>query len=507
MASRGYVTGLVRPYFKLQHKQTERLNSMVRPTQESLLKYLLRRASGTVWGERYGFGRIRNYEEFRERVPLTTYEELHPMIERARAGERDVLWPGRTRWFAKSSGTTNDKSKFIPITGEGLSNIHYAGGKDTIAYYLNNHPESHMFDGRSLILGGSFDPAAATATSRAGDLSAVLISQINRLANLVRTPSQAVALLPDFEEKRHKIALTTMKQNVTNISGVPSWMLSTLTHMLEIAGREKLDEIWPNLEVFFHGGVAFTPYRDAYKRLCTLQGMSYMETYNASEGFFGLQTDPEDAAMQLMVNYGVFYEFLPLHQVGHEDARAIPAWEVETGEQYAMVISTTCGLWRYQIGDTVCFTKREPLKFYISGRTKSFINAFGEELMVDNAEKGLHAACLKTGAEVREYTAAPVFMDAHAKGRHQWAIEFGKEPGDLEEFADALDASLRQLNSDYDAKRFKDISLQRLEIVKVHQGVFDLWLKGHGKLGGQHKVPRLCNDRHVIDEILLIADK
>lgn len=497
-------TALVRPVFAVQYKQSVHLNAEAQKTQQTLLGYLLKQGAKTAFGEAHGLGEIRNYEEFRERVPLNTYDDIKPWIDRARMGEESVLWPGHTHWFAKSSGTTNDKSKFIPITEEGLQNIHYAGSKDTVAYYLHNNPGSHVMDGKALILGGSFDTSAATATSRAGDLSAVLISQISKLANLIRIPSKEIALLPDFEEKRHRIALTAMKQNVTSLSGVPSWMLSTLSHMLELAGTDRLDDIWPNLEVFWHGGVAFTPYRKAFNRICTLAGMHYMETYNASEGFFGLQTDPADHALQLMANYGVFYEFLPLKEVGNPHAEAVPMWEVEPGKQYAMVISTTCGLWRYQIGDTVCFTQKDPYKFYISGRTKSFINAFGEELMVDNAEKGLHEACLQTGAEVREYTAAPVFMDSEAKGRHQWVIEFRKEPESVEAFAEALDEALRRINSDYDAKRYKDISLQRLEIVKAERGLFDRWMKQRGKLGGQHKVPRLCNDRKLIDQILTL---
>ena len=311
-----------------------------------------------------------------------------------------------------------------------------------------------------------------------------------------------MALLSDFEQKRDQIAEIAMHKNVTNISGVPSWMMAVLTRMMEIAGEKNLDNIWPNLEVFFHGGVAFTPYREQYKKIITNPDMVYMETYNASEGFFGIQTDINDPAMTLMIDYGVFYEFIPMSEFGKPDPKVVPLWGVETGVNYAMVISTTCGLWRYIIGDTVMFTQKNPYKFIITGRTKHFINAFGEELIVDNAEKGLEQACIATGAQVKEYTAAPIFMDDNAKCRHQWLVEFAKEPESVEEFAAILDRSLQAINSDYEAKRYKNITLQPLEIIKAKEGLFDLWLKNKGKLGGQHKIPRLSNNRTYIDELL-----
>jgi hypothetical protein len=335
-----------------------------------------------------------------------------------------------------------------------------------------------------------------------GDLSAILIENVPKAVNLTRIPPKRVALLEDFEEKRDRIARMAMLQNVTNISGVPSWMLSVLNRILELTGEETLDRVWPNLEVFWHGGVAFTPYREQYKNIIRLPGMHYMETYNASEGFFGLQTDLTDPAMQLMLDYGVFYEFIPLEQFGRADAEAVPLWGVEPGVNYAMVISTSCGLWRYIIGDTVRFTQKNPYKFVITGRTKHFINAFGEELIVDNAEKGLAQACIATGAQVKEYTAAPIFMDSHAKCRHQWMIEFAKKPDSVDEFAAILDRSLQAINSDYEAKRHKDITLQPLQIVEARPGLFDDWLKSKGKLGGQHKIPRLSNSRDYIEELL-----
>ena len=407
------------------------------------------------------------------------------------------------KWYAKSSGTTNDKSKFIPVSKDGLHDTHYAGGTDAVVWYLRNNPKSRIFDGKALILGGSHAPNYNLPGSLVGDLSAILIENINPLVNLVRVPKKATALLSDFEVKRDRIAREAMKQNVTNLSGVPSWMLSVLNRIIELSGKP-LGDVWPNLEVFFHGGVAFTPYRGQYERLITLPRMHYMETYNASEGFFGLQDDPSDTAMSLMIDYGVFYEFIPMDEFDKEQPTVVPLWGVETGKNYAMVISTSSGLWRYIIGDMIRFTSRNPYKFVITGRTKSFINAFGEELIVDNAEKGLAEACRQTGAEVLEYTAAPVFMDADGKCRHQWIVEFSKEPSDIEAFASILDKSLQQINSDYEAKRYKDITLQRLELIKARPGVFNDWLKQKGKLGGQHKVPRLCNNRDIIEQVLAL---
>jgi hypothetical protein len=406
------------------------------------------------------------------------------------------------KWYAKSSGTTNDKSKFIPVSQEGLQKIHYAGGRDSVAIYLRNNPQSRMFDGKGLILGGSHAPNYNLKDSLVGDLSAILIENINPLVNLVRVPKKQTALLSDFEVKRERIAREAMNKNVTNISGVPSWMLSVLTCMMEMTGKKHLEEVWPNIEVFFHGGVAFTPYRKQYEQLITSPRMHYMETYNASEGFFGLQDDPADKSMLLMLDYGVFYEFIPLESSDSRNDKIVPLWAVEKGKNYAMVISTSCGLWRYEIGDTIQFTSTNPYKFIISGRTKHFINAFGEELIVDNAEKGLAYACEQTGAEVSEYTAAPVFMDANAKCRHQWLIEFAKPPQDINKFAELLDKRLQEINSDYEAKRYKNITLQPLEIIEARQNLFNDWLKLRGKLGGQHKVPRLSNSRDSIEQLL-----
>ena len=371
-----------------------------------------------------------------------------------------------------------------------------------MALYLRNNPKSRLFDGRSLILGGSHSPNYNVANSLVGDLSAILIENINPLANMVRVPKKQTALISDFELKRERIAQETLHKNITNISGVPSWMLSVLTRVMELSGKNHLEEVWPNIEVFFHGGVAFTPYRTQYNQLITSPNMHYMETYNASEGFFGLQDDPTDKAMSLLIDYGVFYEFIPMDEFGTPNPSIVPLWGVEKGRNYAMVISTSCGLWRYILGDTVSFTSIRPYKFTITGRTKHFINAFGEELIVDNAEQGLAYACKETGAEVLEYTAAPVFMDNNAKCRHQWLIEFSTPPANLQQFAQLLDQHLQQLNSDYEAKRYKNITLQHLEIVQAKKGLFEQWMKMRGKLGGQNKVPRLSNSREHIDVLL-----
>lgn len=501
------ITSIIRPVFSSRLKAIDRYQSHAEEIQRGVLRRLLKMAENTEWGHRYKFSSIEKYEQFAATVPVNTYEELKQDVDRMRHGEADVLWPGRTKWYAKSSGTTNDKSKFIPVTKRGLHDTHYAGGTDAVALYLRNNPESRLFDGKALILGGSHSPNYNVAGSLVGDLSAILIENINPLVNLLRVPPKQVALLSDFEEKRDRIAEIAMKKHVTNISGVPSWMMAVITRMLEISGKQYLDEIWPDLEVFFHGGVAFTPYREQYKRLMRSPRMHYMETYNASEGFFGLQSDPSDLAMLLMIDYGVFYEFIPLEDVGCERPTVLPLWEVETGRNYAMVITTTGGLWRYMIGDTVRFTQKDPYKFFISGRTKSFINAFGEELIVDNAEKGLQTACAETGAVVSEYTAAPVFMNDEGKCRHQWVIEFDREPEDLDRFAHLLDQALQRINSDYEAKRHKDITLQELEIIPARKGLFNDWLKSRGKLGGQHKVPRLSNNREIIEQVIRLQQE
>ena len=500
------LTSIVRNAFLSRQKELERHDNEAEELQAGVLKYLLANGKNTAYGRQHGMGGMNGYEDFAAGVPLNTYEELKAGIDRMRHGEANVLWPGVVKWYAKSSGTTNDKSKFIPVSHDGLKNLHYKGGTDAVALYLRNNPNSRMFDGKGLILGGSHSPNYNLRNSIVGDLSAILIENINPLANLVRVPKKQTALLSDFEVKRDRIAHETLHKNITNLSGVPSWMLSVLTRVMELSGKQHLQEVWPNIEVFFHGGVAFTPYRKQYEQLITTPHMHYMETYNASEGFFGLQSDPTDPSMLLMLDYGVFYEFIPMDEFDNPHPTVVPLTGVQVGVNYAMVITTSCGLWRYIIGDTVKFTSTNPYKFVITGRTKSFINAFGEELIVDNAEQGLAYACQKTGAEVLEYSAAPVFMDGNAKCRHQWLIEFSRQPDNLQAFAQALDSKLQQLNSDYEAKRYKDITLQHLEVIQARAGLFNDWLKSRGKLGGQHKVPRLSNSRTTMEQLLRFAD-
>ena len=477
------LTSIIGKVFVPRQKELDRHNDEGEAMQRHVLTTLLESAKDTEYGRKHLFDIAKGYEDFIANTPLNTYEELKGDIDRMRHGERNVLWPGIVKWYAKSSGTTNDKSKFIPVSRQGLKDTHYRGGQDAVAMYLANNPNSRLFDGKALILGGSHSPNYNVANSIVGDLSAILIENINPLANLVRVPKKQTALISDFELKRDRIARETLDKNVTNISGVPSWMLSVLTRVMELSGKTHIEEVWPNLEMFFHGGVAFTPYRKQYEQLITSPKMHYMETYNASEGFFGLQNDPSDKSMLLMLDYGVFYEFIPMDEFGKENP-------------------TSSGLWRYIIGDTVTFTSTNPYKFIITGRTKHFINAFGEELIVDNAEKGLAYACQQTGAQVLEYTAAPVYMDEGAKCRHQWIVEFSKEPDDLQRFAELLDRYLQEVNSDYEAKRYKNITLQHLELIKAKPGLFEQWMKMRGKLGGQNKVPRLSNSREYVEQLL-----
>lgn len=496
------LTKIAGKFFLPRQKEIERHYTEPEALQHEVLNYLISKGKQTEYGRNHLMGAVDNYDDFRDRLPICTYEDLKSDIDRMRHGDENVLWPGQTRWYAKSSGTTNDKSKFIPISPEGLKNIHYKGGADVVALYLRNHPDSRIFDGKSLILGGSHSPNYDQNGSLVGDLSAILIENINPIVNFFRVPKKKTALLSDFEVKRDRIAKECMGKNVTNISGVPSWMLSVLVRILELSGKRHLEEVWPNLEVFFHGGITFTPYRNQYESLITSANMRYMETYNASEGFFGIQDDPSDKSMLLMLDYDVFYEFIPLEDIGSDNPHIVPLEAVELERNYAMVITTSCGLWRYMIGDTVKFTSKKPYKFLITGRTKYFINAFGEELIMDNAEKALAYACERSGAQISEYTAAPIYMDMHAKCRHQWLIEFTKDPDSMDHFARLLDQKLQQINSDYEAKRSHDVTLQHLEVVKARQNLFNDWLKSKQKLGGQHKVPRLSNSRKNMEELL-----
>lgn len=495
-------------FFRSRLKEIDLFAADADRIQHKQLKSLLSTAANTEWGRMYDYKTISSYRAFKERVPLQTYEEIKPFVNRMINGEKNILWPSVVRWYAKSSGTTNDRSKFLPVTNDILKDCHYKGGFDSVALYLRNNPQSRFFSGKGLILGGSHSPSPLNHASHCGDLSAVLLQNLNPLINLIRVPSKDIILMDEWEAKIKAIVEHTYNAHVNNLSGVPSWMLVLIKAVLAKTGKQSLTEVWPDLEVFFHGGISFEPYREQYKALIPSDKMHYVETYNASEGFFGIQNDLHDNSMLLMLDYGIFYEFIPVNELDNENPTALSLEEIETGKNYAIVITTSGGLWRYLIGDTVRFTSIRPYKFIISGRTKHYINAFGEELMIDNADKALAQTCKETGAVVKEYTVAPLFLLEKAKGRHQWFIEFEKQPTvAVGEFASRLDKHLKELNSDYDAKRYKEISLMEPEVILAGSGVFYQWLKEKGKLGGQHKIPRLNNDRIHIEELMSIDQK
>jgi hypothetical protein len=474
-------------------------------TQQENLYKILAKAASTEWGKKYDYSTITSIKEFQSRLPIQTYEEIIPYVERLRKGETNLLWPGETKWFAKSSVTTSAKSKFIPMSSEALEDCHYRAAKDILILYTLQQPETKIFSGKSLTLGGSHKMNQFSNDSLYGDLSAILIENAPFWVEIIRTPKQKIALLEDFEEKLDLITKSTVNENVTNISGVPSWYLVLIKQILAYTGKSNLLDVWPNLEVFFHGGISFTPYREQYKKLIAGDQMHYMETYNASEGFFGIQDEPGKSDMLLMLDYGIFYEFIPADKVNSDTAPVYTIGEVETGVNYAIIISTNGGLWRYMMGDTIVFTSLDPFRFRISGRTKHFINVFGEEVIVDNADKAIDSACKATGAVISEYTAGPVFMEITSKGSHEWIIEFEKEPSDLRKFADILDENLKSLNSDYEAKRYKDLNLIKPLLHSVPAGTFNKWLKANNKFGGQNKVPRLSNTREYIEDLYGIA--
>ncbi len=474
-------------------------------TQQEALYKLLARAASTEWGQKYNYSSITSVRDYQSRFPVQTYEELIPYVERLRKGENNLLWPGEIKWFAKSSGTTSSKSKFIPMSTEALEDCHYRAGKDILIIYTMQNPDTKIFSGKSLTLGGSHRINQFNSDSLYGDLSAILIENAPFWVDIIRTPKQKIALLEDFEEKLELITKSCVNENVTNISGVPSWYLVLIKQILAYTGKSNLLDVWPDLEVFFHGGISFTPYREQYQNLIRGNQMKYMETYNASEGFFGIQDDPGKSDMLLMLDYGIFYEFIPSDKVNSDSPPVYTLGEIETGVNYAIIISTNGGLWRYMMGDTVVFTCLNPFRFRISGRTKHFINVFGEEVIVDNADKALELACKATGALISEYTAGPVFMNASVKGSHEWIIEFEKEPADLALFTEYLDKSLQSVNSDYEAKRHKDLNLVLPLVKSVPAGTFSKWLKAKNKLGGQNKVPRLSNTREYIDDLCNIS--
>jgi hypothetical protein len=500
------LTAIISRMMRPRQIKIERFAKTSEQVQHTQLKNILHTAMSTEYGKRYGFAHIRGYEGFAKAVNIHNYDNLKPAILRMMDGGKNYIWPSRTKWYAKSSGTTNDKSKFIPITREILK-AHYKGGYDTVALYLKNNPESNFFAHKGFILGGSHDPSPSSWKTRTGDLSGILIQRLNPLINIFREPCKKIALMGKWEKKISAMVESTCKKDIGNLSGVPSWMLVFTKAMLEHTGCNNLTEVWPNLEVFFHGGIGFEPYRDQYRSIIPGGQMKYMEIYNASEGFFGIQDDPTDAAMMLMPDYGIFYEFIPATEVEADNPTVIP-WEgVEKGRNYAIVITTTGGLWRYIIGDVIRFTSVFPHKFLIVGRTKHYINAFGEELIVDNADSSISLACRESKAVVKEYTVAPVFMLDRAQGVHQWLIEFEKLPESMKYFTEMLDKHLRSLNSDYDAKRYMNLALQPPKITIAPKDIFNEWLKAKGKLGGQHKVPRLSNDHKIMDELLALMQQ
>ncbi len=468
--------------------------------QNELLLDLIKSNEQTVFGKKYDFSTIKSYDNFAKRVPLFTYEELEPYIERTRRGEQNILWFEPVKWFAKSSGTTNAKSKFIPVSNDALENCHYKAAKDLLCLYLNNNENSQLFTGKSLRLGGSKQLYEDNNTVF-GDLSAILIDNMPFWAEFSSTPSNKTSLMSEWETKMSAIVKETKAENVTSFAGVPSWMLVLLNRIIEETGRENLLELWPNAEVYFHGGVSFEPYREQYNKLLPSSNFKYYEIYNASEGFFAIQDLNNSSDLLLMLDYGIFYEFIPMATFGTLEQRVIPLAEVELGKNYALVITTNAGLWRYIIGDTVRFTSLSPYRIRITGRTKHHINVFGEELMVENTDRALAKTCEQTQAEVAEYTVAPIFMKDKEKGAHEWMIEFRTDPEDVRQFAELLDKNLQELNSDYEAKRTNNMTLNPLVLNIARHNLFYDWLKNQDKLGGQHKVPRLSNERKFLEEL------
>ena len=466
--------------------------------QEEWLQKLINNGKNTDFGKQYDFENIQNYEQFKTKTPISTYKDLENYIKSIRQGFQNILWPSETKWFAKSSGTSGSKSKFIPVTEESLIDCHFKGGKDMLSIYCDNYPETTIFNGKSLILGGSHE-ASLNENGKEGDLSAIIMDNLPLWVNIHRTPSKDIALMNDFEAKIEKIANISSQENVTNIAGVPSWMLVLFKRILEKIGAKHMHEVWPNLELYMHGGVSFSPYRKQFEELLP-NGVNFLETYNASEGFFGIQDKRNSEEMLLMLDYGIFYEFIPMDD--YDLQNAIPIWGVEQGKNYALVISTNAGLWRYLIGDTITFTNTQPYRFKITGRTSQFLNTFGEELIIDNTDKALSIACQKTNSNVLEYTVAPIYMQSQKKGGHEWIIEFESVPKDLDFFTYALDDALKSVNSDYEAKRFKDMALQEPKIHLAKKNLFYQWMKNQDKLGRQFKVPRLSNERKHLESLL-----
>jgi hypothetical protein len=500
---RKVVNKIFKRYFRYRKRQLDRVIANPHKTQYNLFRGLMQDAAGTEWGKRYGYQDIKNWDLFASRVPIQNYESLKPYIDRMMLGQPDVLWPGTTKWFSKSSGTTADKSKYIPVTEAALKECHQRGPWDTMTFFYDQRPDARQFECKSLLMGGSLSPFEQNPTIMRGDVSAIMIHNTPPYARPFLTPDFDVALMADFEEKIERMAKIVSQENdLVMIGGVPTWTIVLFRRILEITGKQHMLEVWPDLQGYIHGGVSFKPYREQFQQFLPGDQVSYQETYNASEGYFATQNDFSQKDMLLLLENGVYYEFLPVSEWDKPNPKAIPLEDVEVGKDYALVISTNAGLWRYQIGDTVTFTSTRPYKIQITGRTKQFINAFGEEVMVANTDEALAMACEAHGAVVSEYTVAPVYIGGAGKGSHQWLVEFERAPADLEAFATSVDQNLQQINSDYEAKRYKGMALERLHMQAVPTGTFFEWLKTKGKYGGQHKVPRLANHREYMEEIL-----
>lgn len=472
--------------------------------QREVLKSLLTRAQDTEFGKKHRFKSITRQDDFCKQVPVSTYEKFFPYIERVMKGEQNVTWISDIHWFSKSSGTTNSKSKFIPVSAESLEDCHFKAGKDLLSVYVNNHPETKLFSGKGLMMGGTLYSNPHRNDSQIGDVSAVMMQNLPLWVEYMRVPDLTIALMDNWEEKLDRMIKSTVHEDISSVSGVPTWTLVLFRKILEFTGKNHIQEVWPNLELLVHGGVDFKPYKQPFQNIISSPDMNFLETYNASEGFFGLQNEHGKDDMLLMLDYGIYYEFIPMQEIENENPKTVTLDKVNCQENYAMVISTNAGLWRYLIGDTIRFTSLSPYKIKLTGRTKNFINAFGEELIVENAETAICNACLKTGAIVRDFTAAPLYFGDKTNGAHEWLIEFEVPPGDIDFFTYLLDDSLKQQNSDYETKRFKDIALKLPVLQILKNGVFNEWLKRGNKLGGQNKIPRLCNDRRFVEEILEI---
>jgi hypothetical protein len=500
-----FYNSIVSYVIKKRNHQIDFFRKFPLEVQKDLFFDLIDKAKNTEWGKQHNYSKIKTIADFKKNVPIQSYETLKPYIERIRKGEQNILWNKEIKWFAQSAGTTAGKSKFIPVSKESLEECHYKGGKDLMSIYLNHFPKTNVLDGKSMMIGGS---SSITADSKSyyGDLSAIIIENLPIWFSMVKTPSKEIALHPNWEEKIDKMAEVVAKENVSHFSGVPSWNLILLKKVLRITGKKNILEVWPNLELYIHGGVNFEPYRKQYEALIPSKKMHYLETYNASEGFFGIQDQVNSNELLLMLDYGVFYEFLPIEELDKKNPKTLQLNEVELDTNYALIISTNAGLWRYMIGDTIKFTNLSPFRIKLSGRTKYFINIFGEELIEDNTNSALKIACEKTDALVKEYMVAPIFPNSEGKGGHEWAIEFEKSPKDLAFFTSVLDNALKAENSDYEAKRFKNMALQMPKINVLKPNTFYNWMKSKGKIGGQNKIPKLCTERVFLEEVIEICE-